>query len=1057
MSEEARNRDGRLEAFFAGSDDPELSRIPDLAVDIDYISELHKLREEALSLLDRGIEGLVGDRFEWEQAEDQPSVVERVLLRRVMHVAMRRGVLEDPGGPAHAQRLERLLQKEWFDSTRESVQVFSAANVVRGSLDDDVGYFDPNVLVGLYVIVRELYLGAAPDWAIGGARAGMHEDGGGPVSAFVTSECAGALNHLRVRLKRTAAFLALVYDLDVYQKQVDAAHNPDSGGRLDFAHLEEVWCENEMKRLSFGLRATLIDARGQVLLKVPPVSPDATVSELMPQIHCAVRRFLVASHASVMATMAMLQAAWVKEWEGLQSNPPQGALDSADSVAWQRRTNLKTQSTSAHQTAMALLERISRVLGQLISVESDADELLALSAREEDNLERDPRYEISIEKVIPDPADAPRDSEQRLLSLAESCSSGAHRMVELLAPIVGFMRGRILRSIYERELHRAVHDAPELAFAASTLGALLGDWSDSLFARTHRILAETLDERGRFPTGSPFQLRSHASQQHPANAQVIGAFSSLLKHSPGPLEVRLMRRLLSYYRDEALHPNGRIVRGQRPPNRTSTEDAEPLAWNVGRASARGKPSKWISASTVLSLSSFCAMLNKKIDDRVKRHFRVRTKDELAGAPTIDQLMCTDIGLAAQRTGRTKAAGRSPEDRLVTLVLDQMRAHLIGNRASGATAGKVVCSAVFYGPPGTGKTTLLNSLALSSGRDLVEITPSDFIVSGTESVEMRSSAIMKALSYLRHSVVLFDEFESVLHKRSPSDPPPENMFQFMPSAMLPKLTELNRAAKEHGLVYVLATNFFDNLDEAAVRRGRFDDWVGVYPPDPASRMCRLVARVKWWIEEVKIKHDEAASEAKVDRSLEVVLEQNKPQLSGANKVVTVARKKKKVVVTISRRQLELRMARIVAKSAGVPIVELCRKNWFTAPKVDKRMVDSERELLSRIETDSAWGYIFGRRDDEPIMPMPTARATSEPKSPYEPSLLHKVQLTAMRTVDTWNAGLLGMDLTRSASPWGDLRSRLQALSKDSIEPMWLELETWIEEQRRTSQDGGAGQA
>jgi ATP-dependent 26S proteasome regulatory subunit len=53
-------------------------------------------------------------------------------------------------------------------------------------------------------------------------------------------------------------------------------------------------------------------------------------------------------------------------------------------------------------------------------------------------------------------------------------------------------------------------------------------------------------------------------------------------------------------------------------------------------------------------------------------------------------------------------------------------------------------------------------------------------------------------------------------------------------MLPKLKALHDAAKKGRVVYLLATNLVGDLDEAAIRAGRFDAEVGLYPPDLLSR-------------------------------------------------------------------------------------------------------------------------------------------------------------------------------------------------------------------------------
>ncbi len=53
-------------------------------------------------------------------------------------------------------------------------------------------------------------------------------------------------------------------------------------------------------------------------------------------------------------------------------------------------------------------------------------------------------------------------------------------------------------------------------------------------------------------------------------------------------------------------------------------------------------------------------------------------------------------------------------------------------------------------------------------------------------------------------------------------------------MLPKLKALHERAKERRVAYALITNLVGTLDVPAIRQGRFDEVIGIYPPDPLSR-------------------------------------------------------------------------------------------------------------------------------------------------------------------------------------------------------------------------------
>src|SRR5438309_6861088 len=101
-------------------------------------------------------------------------------------------------------------------------------------------------------------------------------------------------------------------------------------------------------------------------------------------------------------------------------------------------------------------------------------------------------------------------------------------------------------------------------------------------------------------------------------------------------------------------------------------------------------------------------------------------------------------------------------------------------------------------------------------------------------------VFAALGMLTDAVILFDEFDSVLRRREPNSKI-HNIYEFLTPGMLPKLKALNSAAKQRCVVYMLATNLVGDLDEAAIRSGRFDAKVGLYPPDLLSRAGQLVAQ------------------------------------------------------------------------------------------------------------------------------------------------------------------------------------------------------------------------
>jgi hypothetical protein len=146
----------------------------------------------------------------------------------------------------------------------------------------------------------------------------------------------------------------------------------------------------------------------------------------------------------------------------------------------------------------------------------------------------------------------------------------------------------------------------------------------------------------------------------------------------------------------------------------------------------------------------------------------------------------------------------------------------------------------YGPPQTGKTTLAEALALSSSVPLVRLSSFDLTQEPQETIESRGRVIFDALSMLTNAVILFDEFESVLQERAERH---ERSLEFLLTGLLPKLVKLHTLARSQALVYFLATNRIERIDQAAIRRGRFDVQLPVYNPDALSRTAACLYRLQ----------------------------------------------------------------------------------------------------------------------------------------------------------------------------------------------------------------------
>ncbi|WP_433705934.1 ATP-binding protein [Paraburkholderia sacchari] len=233
-----------------------------------------------------------------------------------------------------------------------------------------------------------------------------------------------------------------------------------------------------------------------------------------------------------------------------------------------------------------------------------------------------------------------------------------------------------------------------------------------------------------------------------------------------------------------------------------------------------------TVDAVESLASFNRMLDEGMNEMILDHFTVR--HPTAKGLKLGQLFYADYGFAQEGVRNLERHDHDIGHESLAVTMQKMRAHVM------RAGGDVRTSLVLHGPGGTGKTMLIEALARTCDLPLVEVTPSDLAKSGEANVEGRARAVFDALAMLSRVVILFDEFDPILKRRDESGEKETNFYTFVTPGMLPKLKALQESAKERSFAYALITNLVGTLDLPAIRKGRFDEVVGVYPPDPLSR-------------------------------------------------------------------------------------------------------------------------------------------------------------------------------------------------------------------------------
>jgi hypothetical protein len=386
---------------------------------------------------------------------------------------------------------------------------------------------------------------------------------------------------------------------------------------------------------------------------------------------------------------------------------------------------------------------------------------------------------------------------------------------------------RYVRTVLYRELSAPPTNPPdhgELVFAAASYGATIGWKPNEMLNRAYSMLSDSLSERGLFSTDRPFHSTSNGYRLYPIAFELSRGFAQLLQKVDGPINPQLVQRMLNVFNDNLISID-----------RNNAEDG-PCAWHFENPPRPKRPSFWVSALAVMALDRIVRMLDRKINTIILQHFTVKYPSQSDDSLKLDSLIYPDYGLRSL----------IKEEPSVAVRLEQMRSHIMQTHLPGEYGAKVY-SCIFYGPPGTGKTTLLEALAQSSRVPLVSLSPGDLTVQGQEAIENRARAIFEALSMLTKVVILFDEFEDVLHSRylgkkisqnqtddGNSNKPDVSMFAFLRTGMLPKLKKLHDASKNQSVAYCLCTNLYEELDWAATRSGRFDYHIGIYKPDLLSR-------------------------------------------------------------------------------------------------------------------------------------------------------------------------------------------------------------------------------
>jgi hypothetical protein len=172
---------------------------------------------------------------------------------------------------------------------------------------------------------------------------------------------------------------------------------------------------------------------------------------------------------------------------------------------------------------------------------------------------------------------------------------------------------------------------------------------------------------------------------------------------------------------------------------------------------------------------------------------------------------------------------------------------------GTRSPQSVYSLILHGPPGSSKTRVAEGLAAriwkESGRGIdrqgrdnppryIRVTPADFTRMGEDRIDSEARLIFDLLAHVRGVTIVFDEIDDILRRRSTQRDHRPNFMELVVPAMLNRLADLRAACPHQDIVFILATNYIDNIEPALIRPGRVDRPLSVVYPDRSSRLAMI---------------------------------------------------------------------------------------------------------------------------------------------------------------------------------------------------------------------------
>jgi len=387
---------------------------------------------------------------------------------------------------------------------------------------------------------------------------------------------------------------------------------------------------------------------------------------------------------------------------------------------------------------------------------------------------------------------------------------------------IGVDSARWCRSVVEREIaHASAGDATDFDAAELISGiATAVHWRQmtsplEIADAIHKAVEEGARPDGSWRAGQPIYTTGRMLGAYPITSDIVWLLAGVIRQYPQvDAADEAIERYVSW-----LERRVSDVRMETNPQVTIT------GWISERSRERNRVDLLATAFSVNALLEIRDLAEERIWQACKQRFNI-----VSPTKSLAEVKPVDLGARHQY-------------RLHTHLSKMARKVQMGE--PDAKYGFML-----HGPPGSSKTAMAQAAAKEMWRGpsasvprptrLIRITPADFTRFGEDRLDSEAEAIFTLLTHVRGTVILFDEVDDLLRKRTTEKP---SFMELIIPAMLNRLADLRESCPRQEICYIFATNFIQNIEAALIRRGRLDAPIPVVYPDTESRIALIQRRVE----------------------------------------------------------------------------------------------------------------------------------------------------------------------------------------------------------------------